>query len=158
MTRTSLIKTATLSLLIGAMTIPSVASAAAPQGRGTEYNHRSNNNDDRRKDRREARDDRRDDRREYRDDRRDDRREVRRSAYKYGYGAFNAPFRAQSFRAGDRIGRTMVSNRYIVANPRAIGLPFAGRNKAYVRHYNDILLVNLRSGKVVAVYRNHLRW
>ncbi len=158
MTRTTLLKTATLSLLIGAMTLPSVASASAPQARGTEYNHRSVDNDDRR----EARDERRDDRREWRqdrrDDRRDDRREARRTGYKYGFGAFHAPFRAHTFRNGDFIGRQMTGNRYIINNPRAIDLPNAGRNKAYVRHYNDVLLVNLRSGKVIAVYRNHLRW
>ena len=148
MTRTSLLKTATLALLAGAMTVPSIASANAPStARGSEYNHRS----DRGSTVRDVRNDRR-------DDRRDDRREVRRTGYKYGYSAFHAPFRAQTFRAGDFIGRHMVSNRYLIANPRAIGLPFAGRNKAYVRHYNDVLLVNLRSGKVIAVYRNHLRW
>ena len=150
MTRTSLLKTATFALLAGAMTLPTMASASAPQSRGTEYNHRSDRDD--------RRDDRFDRRAERRDDRRDDRREVRRTGYKYGYGAFNAPFRAQTFRAGDRIGRTMVSSRFIINNPRTIGLPYAGRNKAYVRHYNDVLLVNVRSGKVIAVYRNHLRW
>ena len=155
MTRTSLLKTATLALLAGAMTVPSIASANAPStARGSEYNHRS----DRGSTVRDVRNDRRDDRREWRQDRRDDRREVRRTGYKYGYGAFHAPFRAKQFRAGDFIGRQMVSNRYLIANPRHIGLPFAGRNKAYVRHYNDVLLVNLRSGKVIAVYRNHLRW
>jgi Ni/Co efflux regulator RcnB len=177
MTRNSLLKTATLSLLIGAMTIPSMASAA-PQSRGTEYNQRDarvevrdDRRDERRDDRSDARrdyrDDRRDERRdersdarrdERRDDRRDHRHDDRRSAYKYGYGAFNAPFRAQQFRAGDRMGHNMMSGRYMINNPRAIDLPFAGRNKAYVRHYNDVLLVNLRSGKVIAVYRNHLRW
>ena len=151
MTRTSLLKTATLSLLIGAMTIPSMASASAPSNaRGTEYNHRSDR-DDRRDDRREWRQDRR-------DDRRDDRREVRRSGYKYGYSAFHAPFRAKTFRSGDVIGRQMMGSRYIITNPRHIGLPYAGRNKAYVRHFDDVLLVNVRSGKVIAVYRNHLRW
>lgn len=144
MTRTSLLKTATLALLAGAMTIPSMASANAPSNaRGSEYNQRDNRGPTVR---------------DVRNDRRDDRREVRRTGYKYGYGAFNAPFRAQYFRAGDRIGGAMLSSRYIINNPRHIGLPFAGRNKAYVRHFDDVLLVNLRSGKVIAVYRNHLRW
>mgnify|MGYP001169656842 FL=1 len=37
-------------------------------------------------------------------------------------------------------------------------MPKAGRNLAYVRHYNDLLLVNVRTGKVVRVYYNHFRW
>ena len=39
-----------------------------------------------------------------------------------------------------------------------LGRTAAGRNMTYVRHYNDLLLVNTRNGKVIRVCRNHFRW
>src|SRR3546814_15436418 len=57
------------------------------------------------------------------------------------------------------VGSTLRSNYYAPAYRPAWdsrwGVPRAGRNLTYVRHYNDPLLVNARNGKVVRVYRNH---
>src|SRR3546814_8098087 len=49
------------------------------------------------------------------------------------------------------------SPSYRPAWDRRWGVPRAGRKLTYVRHYNDLLLINERNGRVVRVYRNHFR-
>lgn len=74
------------------------------------------------------------------------------------YQSWRAPFRYQQFRAGSSIRSTYYAPAYRLNYDSRWGVPRAGRNLTYVRHYDDLLLVNVRTGKVMQVYRNHFRW
>ena len=100
---------------------------------------------------RDERGDVRDARQEYREDWQDHRRNHRED---YRGGTFRAPFRYHSFGNGVRISGNYIGPRYQVNNVSRWRLPAAGRGQVYVRHYNDLLLVNQRSGTVARVYRN----
>jgi Ni/Co efflux regulator RcnB len=104
-----------------------------------------------RSDIREEREELRDAKQEYREDRRDYRDDKRRA---YHAPRFDAPFRYRSFHNGASIGTGYYAPRYYVSNYSGYRLPAPNRNQRYVRHYDDVLLVNVRSGKVVRVYRN----
>lgn len=145
--------------LIAALMVPAAASA---QTRGEVHESRQDLREEQRElrqaqrygDRDDVRDERRDvrdARQELREDRRDWRQESR-------YQNYRAPFRYQQF----RVGATLRSNYYAPAYrptwDSRWGVPRAGRNLTYVRHYNDLLLVNERNGRVVKVYRNHFNW
>ena len=65
-----------------------------------------------------------------------------------------APFRYQSFRAGGRIAPDYYGPRYVIADPWRYHLPAARPGLRYVRHYNDVLLVDYRRGYVVDVIRS----
>ena len=100
---------------------------------------------------RDARKDVRDSKREYRQDARDWRRDAR-------YQNYRAPFKYQQFRVGQTLRSTYYAPAYRPTWDSRWGVPRAGRGLTYVRHYNDLLLVNVRTGKVVKVYRNEFRW
>jgi len=104
-------------------------------------------------DRQDVREERRDVRKarqEYREDWRQY-RERNRSAFR---GArFEAPFRYRSFNNGVAIGSSYYAPRYRVNNYTNYRLPHPGRFQTYVRHYNDVLLVNTRTGRVIRAYR-----
>ncbi|MBN8839272.1 MAG: RcnB family protein [Sphingomonadales bacterium] len=157
-----------IGVLMAATAFPAIASAQT--------------NDDLRRDRRDVREqqqqldqarrygDRHDVRREQRDLRdarqnlRDDRnhawgrddwrgwRDQNRSLY--ARGNWNAPFRYQSFRAGVRIAPNYYGQRYWIADPWRYRLPPARPYTRWVRHYNDVLLIDYRRGIVVDVMRN----
>lgn len=86
-----------------------------------------------------------------RNDQRDWRRDSR-------YQSWRAPFAYQSFRAGSTLRSSYYAPGYRLNWDSRWGVPRAGRNMTYVRHYDDLLLVNVRTGKVAQVYRNHFRW
>ena len=145
--------------LIAALMVPGVAAA---QTRGEVRDSRQDVREEQRElrqaqrygDRGDVREERRDvreARQELREDKRDWRQERR-------YQNYRAPFKYQQF----RVGATLRSNYYAPAYRPSYdsrwGVPRAGRNLAYVRHYNDLLLVNERNGRVVKVYRNHFNW
>ncbi len=100
---------------------------------------------------REERSEYRDAKREYREDWRDY-RQSNRNAFRGS--RFAAPFGYRSFNNGVSIRSSYYSPRYYVNNYNNYRLRAPGRNLRYVRHYNDVLLVNVRSGRVVEVYRN----
>jgi Ni/Co efflux regulator RcnB len=106
-------------------------------------------------------------RQEYREDRRDavrdgngnwgrdDWRQYRnqnRNLYR-GYG-WRSDYRYQAFRPGIRIGIGYYAPRYYVNDYSRYRLPRPGFNQRWVRHYNDVLLIDIRSGYVIDVYRN----
>ena len=117
-------------------------------------------------DRRDVREERRDvreARQELREDRRDrDRRWGRNdwSSWRnqnralYSRGNWRAPFRYNAFRPGLRIGAGYYGPRYYIVDPWRYRLPQAGYNQRWVRHYNDVLLVDTRRGVVIDVIRN----
>jgi Ni/Co efflux regulator RcnB len=105
--------------------------------------------------------------REYREDRRDavrdhDRnwgrndwrgfRNTNRDIYR-GAG-WRADFRYQTFRPGIRIGVGYYAPRYYINDYGRYRLPRPGFNQRWVRHYNDVLLVDVRRGIVIDVIRN----
>lgn len=144
--------------LIAAMMVPAMAQAQTREIRNDRRDVREEQQELRnaqrygdRGDVREERRDVRDARQELREDKRDWRQDRR-------YSNYRAPFRYQQF----RVGATLRSNYYAPAYrptwDSRWGVPRAGRNLTYVRHYNDLLLVNARNGKVIRVYRNHFNW
>lgn len=161
-------RTLITTALLAAAALPALAQAQSYDPR---YDHR-----DVQQDRRDVRDDQRDvqqDRRDLRDDRRDfrdDRRDVRDDRnFQYGHddwrryrdqrrdlyarGNWNAPFRYQQFRPGARITPAFYDQRFVIADPWRYHLPPARAYTRYVRHYNDVLLVDYRRGYVVDVIR-----
>jgi Ni/Co efflux regulator RcnB len=123
-----------------------------------------------RRDVRDARGDLRDARQEYREDLRD------RNGYNRGYqrnygrndwrdyrgnnrslyarGNWRAPFRYNNFRPGVHIGAPFYAQRFVIADPYRYRLPRPIGYQRWVRHYNDVLLIDTRRGFVVDVIRN----
>ena len=101
-----------------------------------------------RQDVREERRDVREARQEYKEDWREYRQKNRRA---FQATRFNAPFRYRTFNTGVSIGASYYAPRYRVSNYANYRLPNPGRYQTYVRHYNDVLLVNTYSGEVVDV-------
>ncbi len=99
---------------------------------------------------RDARGEVREARQEYREDWRDYRN---RNRNLYRPARFNAPFRYNTFNIGVQLRPQYYGSRYYVNNYSTYRLPAPGRNLRYVRHYNDVLLVNVRTGRVAHVYR-----
>lgn len=145
--------------LIAALMVP---GAALAQSRGEVRESRQDVREEQRElrqaqrygDRGDVREERRDvreARQELREDRRDWRQESR-------YQNYRAPFRYQQFRVGSTLRSNYYAPAYRPSYDSRWGVPRAGRNLTYVRHYNDLLLVNERNGRVVKVYRNHFNW
>lgn len=151
--------------LIAAMLVPATgATAQTREIRRERQDVREAQRDVREARRYGDRDDVRDARRDVRDERRDvrqareDWREYRqRNRELYRGSRFNAPFRYQRFGNGAAIDARYYGDRYTVGNYARYRLPAPGRYQRYVRHYNDVLLVNTRTGRVVRVY-NGFYW
>ena len=123
-----------------------------------------------RRDIRDQRGDVRDARQEYREDLRDRNRDRDRTWGRndwhgwrdrnpgfYSRGGWNAPFRYTAFRAGIRIAPNYYGPRYIIADPWRYHLPRAGWGQQWVRHYDDVILVDTRRGIVIDVIRGFYR-
>jgi Ni/Co efflux regulator RcnB len=106
-----------------------------------------------RSDVREERRDVRDAKQELRKDRGDWRSYKQSNRNAFRGNRFQAPFRYRTFNSGVSIGASYYSPRYRVTNYANYRLPQPGRYQTYVRHYNDVLLVNTRTGRVVQAYR-----
>jgi Ni/Co efflux regulator RcnB len=104
---------------------------------------------------REARRDLRDSREEFREDRRD----YRRNGQAYRGPAYSGP-RGYSYRpvaVGHRFEPAYYGNRYWVNNYSNYRLPAPGRNARWVRYGNDVVLVNVRNGRVMRVHNGFFR-
>jgi Ni/Co efflux regulator RcnB len=101
-------------------------------------------------------------RQEYREDYRDARRDWGRDDWRAyrdrnrdlyrGYG-WRSDYRYQAFRPGVRIALGYYAPRYYINDYNRYRLPRPGFNQRWVRHYNDVLLVDVRSGRVIDVIR-----
>ena len=109
---------------------------------------------DERRDVREARQDLRHEQRELRDAKWDYRREVR--DYNRAH-PWNANFRYQRFAVGARIQPVYYSNRYVIVDYGRFHWARPGVNQRWVRHYDDALLINVRTGRVVKVVYHAFR-
>lgn len=98
---------------------------------------------DARHDLREAQQERREDWQDYRRDH----REV------YARGNWRAPFRYTAWNNGAQLRRDYYAPRYYINDWQRYRLAAPGRDLRWVRHYNDVLLVNIRTGRVVQVNR-----
>jgi Ni/Co efflux regulator RcnB len=160
-----------ITALMAAVAVPAVASAQS-QGelrrdrQDLRQEQRELNRAYRSGDRREIRNQRedvRDARQELREDRRDRDRNWGRDDWRgyrngnralYARGNWNAPFRYTQFRSGIRIAPSYYGSRYYITDPGRYRLRNPGFNQRWVRHYNDVLLVDTRRGIVVDVIRN----
>jgi Ni/Co efflux regulator RcnB len=115
---------------------------------------------------RDEREDLREARQELREDVRDRNRAWARDdwrAYRAGHpalyarGGWHAPFRYTSFRPGIRIAPAYYAPRYVVVDPWRYRLPPVRGYQRWVRHYDDVVLVDTRRGVVVDVYRGFWR-
>ncbi len=89
-------------------------------------------------------------RQELREDRRDMRQDQRNRL------AYVAPYNNWRYRAvtpGYRLQPGFFAPRYTIANPLQYRLPVARRNQRWIRYGNDLVLVNVRNGRVIEVYR-----
>ncbi|HWK35862.1 RcnB family protein [Sphingomonas sp.] len=75
----------------------------------------------------------------------------------YARGNWRAPFRYNSFRTGVRIAPNYYGSRYWISDPWRYHLPPAGSYQRWVRHYDDVILVDTRRGVVVDVIRGFYR-
>jgi len=160
-----------ITALMAAVALPAAASAQS-QGelrRDRRDIHREQRELDQarrtgdRHDVREERRDVRDARQEYREDLNDRNRRWARNDWSgwrnqnraiFARGTWQAPFRYNVFRPGLRIAPAYYGPRYFLADPWRYHLPPAGYNQRWVRHYNDLLLVDVRRGIVIDVIRN----
>jgi Ni/Co efflux regulator RcnB len=78
-------------------------------------------------------------------------RERNRDLYR-GHG-WRSDYRYQPFRPGVRIGTGYYSPRYYINDYHRYRLPNPGWNQRWVRHYNDVLLIDVRRGFVIDVIR-----
>ncbi|MBA4048111.1 MAG: hypothetical protein C0476_06165 [Sphingomonas sp.] len=115
---------------------------------------------------RRERDDLRDAKQELREDVRDRNRAWGRDdwrAYRAGHpalyarGGWGAPFRYTAFRPGIRIAPVYYGPRYVIVDPWRYRLPPVRGYQQWVRHYDDVVLVDTRRGLVVDVYRGFWR-
>lgn len=150
-----------LSALMATFTLPVLAPAAAI-AQSPELRH---DRRDVREERRDLRDAQRDgDRREVRDarhdlrDARDERRGDWRDYRRDNPAAFRGPayvgprgWRYRPVVVGYRLQPTYWSSRYVI-DPVRYRLPVASGPTRWVRYGNDVLLVNIRTGRVVTVY------
>ena len=160
-----------VSLMMAATIAPAVAAAQSPgELRRDRQDIREQRRDlyeaQRRGDRRdvrEARQDLREARRDYREDLRDRDRRWARDDWRgyrnqnralYARGQWRAPFRYNQWRPGARIAPSYYAQRYWINDPWRYRLPPARPNTRWVRHYNDVLLVDYRRGTVLDVIRN----
>ncbi|MEZ0242161.1 MAG: RcnB family protein [Sphingomonas sp.] len=151
-----LIAAALAAAVIVPMAAPVAAQAQHRQHRGDRDNHRGDRHDNRgdRGDHRGTRADRSFNERDHawrNDDWRDHRNGNRGI---YARGNWRAPFRYQRFRSGLRINASFYGPRYIINDPWRYHLPRAGWGQVWVRHYDDLLLVDTRRGTVIRVINN----
>jgi Ni/Co efflux regulator RcnB len=103
--------------------------------------------------RRGDREDIREEREELRDARqelREDRRDRRRSQYVAPYRGW----RYSAVRPGSQLRPGFYSSRYVITNPGRYQLRRSVRNQQWIRYGNDLVLVNVRNGRVLQVVRN----
>ncbi|MFM9979057.1 MAG: RcnB family protein [Sphingomonadaceae bacterium] len=121
--------------------------------------YRYGDRDDIREERGELRDAKRDYRETYRDARRDwgrnDWRDYRRSNRDlYRSHGWRSDYRYHAFRPGSRVGIGYYAPRYQLNDYNRYRLARPGYGQRWVRHYNDVLLIDVRRGYVVDVIRN----
>lgn len=124
--------------------VPSIVSAQS--AREVRHDQREVRKDMRQGHYREAREDRRETREDWRDYRRSHRNVYHRPAYAGPRG-----WRYRPVTVGYRFAPAYYGRRYWVNDWNTYRLPRPGRHQRWVRYGNDVVLVNTRTGRVIAV-------
>ena len=156
--------------LMAVATVPTVATAQSRELQRDRRDIREERQDLRqayrrgdRGDVRDARGDVREAQREYREDINDRNRRSGPNDWRnyrqnhrsvYARGNWRAPFAYRRFKAGYRIQPSFYGSRYVISDPYRYRLPPARANARWVRHYNDVLLVDYRRNVVLSVLSN----
>jgi Ni/Co efflux regulator RcnB len=147
--------------LIAATALPGIASAQTNELRRDRQDVREQQGElrdaqrrgdrgDVREERRDVREARREHREDWREYRRDNRNNFRRPAYVGPRG-----YRYRPLEVGYRFQQpSYYSSRYIISDPSLYRLPRANGYDRWVRYGNDVVLVNIRTGRIVAVNRD----
>ena len=138
-------RTMVLAAVAAAIAVPGVASAQS--AREIRHDQREVRRDMRHGDYREAREDRRELREDWRDYRRSHREVYRRPAYAGPRG-----FRYRPVTVGYRFAPAYYGRNYWVNDYARYRLPRPGAHQRWIRYGNDVVLVNMRTGRVVTVY------
>jgi len=153
-------RTPIILALMAAVAAPSIAQAQSlHEARQSQREVREERRDLRqaerhgdRRDVREAREDLRDARHEAREDWRDYRQShrnvYRRPAYVGPRGHVYRPVTP-----GYRFAPAYYGSRYVITDPWRYRLPAAGGYNRWIRYGNDVVLVNIRTGRVIQVHR-----
>ena len=140
--------------LMAAIALPAAASAQSQSEIRRDRREVQEQREDLRDARRNGtRDEIREEREELRDaqrELREDRRDRRASQYRAPYN--NWTYR--TLRPGHRLQPGFYGSRYTVSNRGAYQLRAPGRYQRWIRYGDDILLVNVRTGRVIQVLRN----
>jgi len=94
--------------------------------------------------------------REYKRDLKDYRKAQKRRhhyAYKHHRNHWKAPFAYRNWDRGARINPRYYQSRYAVA--QHYRMPRVKRHMRWIRHYDDALLINIRTGRVIDVHHNY---
>jgi Ni/Co efflux regulator RcnB len=140
--------------LLAAAAIPAAASAQSRQ----EIRRDRQEVQDQRQDLHEAR--RYGDRSDIREERRDlreARQELREDRADRNRNRYAAPYRSWSYSrigAGHQLRPTFYSSRYLVSDYSRRGLRQPGRFQRWIRYGDDLVLVNVRNGRVIQVLHN----
>ncbi len=102
---------------------------------------------------REERQEYRDARREHREDVRDWRTHRRHNPGIYRRGNWRSDYGYRSFHPGHRMDRGYYGSRHVISDPWRYRLPRPYGYSRWVRHHDDVLLVDMRSGHVRQVIR-----
>jgi Ni/Co efflux regulator RcnB len=93
-------------------------------------------------------------RREYREDRGDWREHRRHNQDVYRRGNWHSDHSYRRFNTGHRLDRGYYGSRQIINDPWRYRLPQTHGYSRWVRHHDDVLLVDMRTGHVRNVIRN----
>jgi Ni/Co efflux regulator RcnB len=136
-----------LAALAATVLVPT--GAYAQSAREVRHDQREVNRDIRNGRYHEAREDQRELREDWRDYRRTHRRVYTRPAYVAPRG-----YRYRPVAVGAVLNRLFWTPNYRIGNYATYRLPYPGRNRAWVRYGNDVVLINTRNGRVITVYNN----
>lgn len=145
------------AIMLGLLVAVALPTAASAQSQGEIRRDRQELREQR-EDLREARRD--GDRREIRNERndvREARQELREDLRDRQRVRYSAPYRNWSYRTirpGTHLRSGFYGQRYHVRNIGRYGLRPAARNQQWIRYGDDLLLVNVRNGRVLEVLRN----
>ena len=149
-----------LMALMTATAIPTVASAQTAELRHDRREIREERRDLRDAQRYGDRNDVREERRELRDARREHREDWReyrdRNRQTFNRGRYVGPrgYHYRPVTIGHRFTPAYYGRQYIIGNPGKYRLPAAGDPRRWVRYGDDVVLVNIRTGRVLQVYRD----
>jgi Ni/Co efflux regulator RcnB len=136
-----------IAALASTVLLPSMVSAQS--AREVRQDQREVARDLARGDHQEAREDRQELREDWQDYRKAHRSEFRRSAYVAPRG-----YRYRPVAVGGQLNSAYFGRNYQVTNWNRYRLPHPSARQQYIRYGNDVLLVNVRTGRVVHVYRD----